>query len=508
MRFRPKLLPDHEHLADIGFLALVPWTVETNMNLRGLIKAITSRTHSPTVVQTAKGYQKYGQPFQAVQKFISNFANHFRSAREALPADVKNIKTLQPKETKPYHHHLKENNIHSAPTGTPSKTDSASTPKSNPPETRLVMTREATKELTLISENNDPLKQQADANKNRNWSDLSENQKKAVNEHLFGRKEHLIRQFADVDHPFFRDFRQYILKEDPDSPATADTVKRFSFAVSEREKLLANKYKFFQEHHDKKFNNAGIYNSSSQGAKEMDPSEYLMMVAETDTKDVRRMNYFDEPYRKLHTQNFKHGSVSSTTASSYNKFIKDQPTVGRPGPLGGMWVQPATTIDDILKFNEKHPDLSLSDCLEISLGMPPGSYKNDLVISMKSSIDTNTISVPLADLLGANKEYREGGYTLGTANPEGHAPSTPKKDVAFGIWGLPADHPLHPKNAKPGNQNEFDAFLSSKENVEKLMRQNRIPLRELQASATPLDTEVANLASLAQENSPIFSRNL
>ena len=80
--------------------------------------------------------------------------------------------------------------------------------------------------------------------------------------------------------------------------------------------------------------------------------------------------------------------------------------------------------------------------------------------------------------------------------------------MAFGIWGLPADHPLHPKNAKPGNQNEFDAFLSSKENVEKLMRQNRIPLRELQASATPLDTEVANLASLAQENSPIFSRNL
>ena len=155
--------------------------------------------------------------------------------------------------------------------------------------------------------------------------------------------------------------------------------------------------------------------------------------------------------------------------SSYNNYIKDKPAVGRPGPLGGRWVQPATTIDDIVKFNEKHPELSMSECLEISLGMPQDSYKNDLVISMKSVDDLKNIAIPRRNLLGATKEFREGGLTLGRAAPEGHAPTIPTKDVAFGIWGLPADHPLHPNNAKPGNQKELDTFLSSRENVEKLV---------------------------------------
>ena len=137
------------------------------------------------------------------------------------------------------------------------------------------------------------------------------------------------------------------------------------------------------------------------------------------------------------------------------KFVKNSGSIGRPGPDGGRWVQSAETIKETYEYNKEHPELSLAQCLEKTLGMKKGYYKKEVLISGLSF--DKSIKIAQRYTPGTNGEFREGGRTLGTFRPEGIGPTTEKSKVAFGIWGLPENHPLHPYNAKLGNFKELDA---------------------------------------------------
>ncbi|NDF98750.1 MAG: hypothetical protein EB101_07470 [Chitinophagia bacterium] len=277
-------------------------------------------------------------------------------------------------------------------------------------------------------------------------------------------------------------FRKVALKESPDSPLTMQAVEKFSDFLHKAELELGKKFSIISSI-DSKYENAGVFRPKNPIAGQISASEYLQNVWEMTDEERALFEIFSKEYIDNHLSFFENGSVTNVRSGSYLDFTKKSMTVGRADvgeSKGGRWVQPKDTISTALQYQKQNPHLSLVDVLTTKLGWNRVVLENNLLLAV---IDDHTsvdhLEMPTRKHLGANEFFFDGGHTHGTLEREAIAPVIEKNKVAIGIWGLPDDHPLHPFNVKPGNYLEVDEFLSSKANVEDLMKSMHRPLQEL-----------------------------
>jgi hypothetical protein len=315
-------------------------------------------------------------------------------------------------------------------------------------------------------------------------TDVSPESKKTISEHFFGNKNEDLEKL-NPKNPFFLDYRKNVLKEKPDAPLTLETLIKYSNFVHKIELELGQKFAIISSI-DSIYEDAGVFRPKNPIAGQISASEYLQAVWEMTDAEKALFEIFSKEYVDNHLSFFENGSVTNVRSGSYLNFMKKSMTVGRADEgerKGGRWVQPKDTLYTALQYQKDNPHLSLENVLTTKLGWRKADLENNLLLAV---IDDNTsvdqLEMPTRKHLGVNDFFFDGGHTHGTLEREAIAPVIEKDKVAIGIWGLPDDHPLHPFNVKPGNYLEVDEFLSSKANVEDLMKSMRRPLQEFKPS--------------------------
>jgi len=284
---------------------------------------------------------------------------------------------------------------------------------------------------------------------------------------------------VDPNNPLLKKFRQEVLKEKPDAKLSMNAIKKFSDFIHKSELELGKRFAIISSI-EKKYDNASIFRQRSPYSSQISASEYLQTAWEMTDGERSVFEIFSNEYVTNHLSNFENGNVSNMTFSSYSKFIKNSATVGRPGELGGRWVQPRDTIEKAFDYQKGNPNLSLVDVLTIKLGWNQDWLKNTILLALiDKSTGVDNLQMPTRKHQGANEMFFDSGHTHGTLELGAIAPVIEKDKLAIGIWGLPEDHTLHPSNAKPGNYLEVEKFLSSDTNVEQVKRSMNAPLNEL-----------------------------
>jgi hypothetical protein len=309
--------------------------------------------------------------------------------------------------------------------------------------------------------------------------DLDPSLRSMVNSQIFENKNNFMHTLVDPNNALFKQFRQEVLKEKPDAELSMNAIKKFSDFIHKSELELGKRFAIISSI-DKKYDNASVFREKSPYSSQISASEYLQTAWEMTDAERSVFEIFSNEYVTNHLSNFENGNVSNMTFSSYSKFIKNSATVGRPGELGGRWVQPRDTIEKAFDYQKGNPNLSLVDVLTIKLGWNQDWLKNTILLALiDQSTGVDNLQMPTRKHQGANEMFFDSGHTHGTLELEAIAPVIEKDKLAIGIWGLPEDHALHPSNAKPGNYLEVEKFLSSDTNVEQVKRSMNAPLNEL-----------------------------
>jgi len=340
----------------------------------------------------------------------------------------------------------------------------------------LKVTAGSSKALTAYSSKDDSLQ---NLSVHHDLKDLHPSLRSMISDQIFENKNNFMHMLVDPNNALFKQFRQEVLKEKPDAELTMNSIKKFSDFIHKSELELGKRFAIISSI-DKKFDNASAFREKSAYSSQISASEYLQTVWEMTDAERSLFEIFSNEYVTNHLSNFENGNVSNMTFSSYSRFIKNSATVGRPGELGGRWVQPRDTIEKAFNYQKENPNLSLVDVLTIKLGWNQDWLKNTILLALiDQSTSVDNLQMPTRKHQGANEMFFDSGHTHGTLELEAIAPVIEKNKLAIGIWGLPEDHALHPSNAKPGNYLEVEKFLSSETNVEQVKRSMNAPLNEL-----------------------------